>query len=567
MYFLGLAADFDGTIAHDGVVENTTRAALIALKQSGRRLILVTGRELADLAANFPDYGLFDRLVLENGAVLHDPASAETRLLAPPPDPVLVQLLRGLGVERLSVGQAIIAAWEPDQAKVLDAIRQSGLELQITFNKGALMVLPTGINKASGLRAAARELGLSPGALVGVGDAENDHSFLAICGCSAAVANAVPSIKAEADLVLGQDHGAGVRFLAEALQQLDGDLLPSGRHGLAVGTSRSGKRISIPCNEGNVLVVGPSQIGKSTLATMLIEQMLAHDYGFAVLDPEGDYHSVRGTSVIDASHAAISLADFEMLLAAELNPVVLLRGMKHEARRRFMLDALAAATARRERSGAPAFVIIDEAHQGFATHSDTVFDHLPCVIFITVSPRLLSAPVLASIGTVCALGASAEFLLKDFCSLAGIDAPAVAGAVAPGPGEMLVWRPNFAAVVVRPDAPRQAHVRHAGKYATGDVGDQRSFYFRGAENRICVQARNLFDFLAKGDAVPDEVWDHHLANGDMSRWFAAVIRDADLVAATEAIRQAGPCSAAVSRARLRAEIAERYCLPAMHGAA
>jgi len=562
MYFLGLAADFDGTIATDGKVEPATRDALAALQRSGRRLILVTGRELGDLAATFPDYGMFDRLVLENGAVLHDPASGQTRVLAPPPDPDLVQHLRGLGVERLSVGQAIIAAWEPDQGKVLDAIRQSGLELQITFNKGALMVLPTGINKASGLRAAARDLNLSPSALVGVGDAENDHSFLAICGCSVAVANAVPSIKAEADLVLGQDHGAGVRFLAEALNKLDGDLLPAGRHDLAIGTARSGKRISMPVHQGNVLVVGPSQIGKSTFATMLIEQMLTHDCGLAVLDPEGDYHTISGTSVLDASNPAVNVADFELLLAAGLNPVVVMRGMKHEVRRHFMLDAMAAASARREQMGAPAFVIIDEAHQGFAVSNGVEFGEQPCVIFITVSPRLLSADVLASVGTVCALGASAEFMVRDFCSLAGLEAPAMNGASVPEPGEMLVWRRNFVGVVVRPHAPLQTHVRHAGKYATGDVGDQRSFYFRGPDNRVCVQARNLFEFLSKGDAVADEVWTHHLHNGDVSRWFTSVIRDQALVRVADAIRDAGSSTAAASRALLRAEIAERYNLPA-----
>ena len=51
MRFYCLATDYDGTIAHDGVVAATTIAALERLKASGRRLVLVTGRELEVLDA------------------------------------------------------------------------------------------------------------------------------------------------------------------------------------------------------------------------------------------------------------------------------------------------------------------------------------------------------------------------------------------------------------------------------------------------------------------------------------------------------------------------------------
>ena len=44
-----LATDFDGTLAHDGTVAETTLQAVERLKQAGFRLILVTGRELNEL--------------------------------------------------------------------------------------------------------------------------------------------------------------------------------------------------------------------------------------------------------------------------------------------------------------------------------------------------------------------------------------------------------------------------------------------------------------------------------------------------------------------------------------
>src|SRR5205823_4267005 len=95
----------------------------------------------------------------------------------------------------LSVGQVIVATWHPHEQAVLDTIRDLGLELQVVFNKGAVMILPSGVNKATGLLAALNSLGLSPHNAVAIGDAENDHALLAACECGVAVANALPSVK------------------------------------------------------------------------------------------------------------------------------------------------------------------------------------------------------------------------------------------------------------------------------------------------------------------------------------------------------------------------------------
>ena len=137
MYIICLATDYDGTLAHDGVVDQATLDALVRLKRSGRRLVLVTGRELPDLIAVFPQLDLFDRVVAENGALLYNPETKQERPLAPEPSPDLVAALRAQNVQPLSVGRTIIATWEPNETAVLDAIRDLGLELQIVFNKGA----------------------------------------------------------------------------------------------------------------------------------------------------------------------------------------------------------------------------------------------------------------------------------------------------------------------------------------------------------------------------------------------------------------------------------------------
>src|SRR5438067_512732 len=161
MRYLGLACDYDGTIAHHGKVDDATIAALERVQASGRKLLLVTGRELGDLISVFPRLELFDRVVAENGALLYRPSTKEQKVLGEPPPDSFVERLRTAGVKPLSVGRVIVATWEPHETTVLEAIRELGLELQVIFNKGAVMVLPAGVNKASGLRAALDELGLS----------------------------------------------------------------------------------------------------------------------------------------------------------------------------------------------------------------------------------------------------------------------------------------------------------------------------------------------------------------------------------------------------------------------
>lgn len=221
MHTLALATDYDGTVAHDGVVDAGTLAALERLKDSGRKLILITGRELDDLLRAFKPVKLFDRVVAENGALLYRPETGVETVLGQAPPPAFVETLRQEIGPHVSTGRVVVATWVPHQTTVLRTIQDMGLDLQVIFNKEAVMVLPSGMDKASGLAAALRELGLAPHNVVGVGDAENDHAFLALCGCSAAVSNAVPWLKERVDLVTAGDHGRGVAELIERIRATD----------------------------------------------------------------------------------------------------------------------------------------------------------------------------------------------------------------------------------------------------------------------------------------------------------------------------------------------------------
>lgn len=216
MRFRALATDYDETLATHGCVEPATIAGLKRLQASGRRALLVTGRELSDLKRIFAELAAFDAVVAENGAVLYLPGSARETLLCEPPSEVLIFRLREEKVP-ISVGRGIIATTEPHQGTVLECIHALGLELQVIFNKGAVMVLPSGINKATGLARALRELDVPAESTVAIGDAENDHAFLSACGCGVAVANALPSLKSHAHVVTRGSQGAGVLEVIEEL--------------------------------------------------------------------------------------------------------------------------------------------------------------------------------------------------------------------------------------------------------------------------------------------------------------------------------------------------------------
>jgi HAD superfamily hydrolase (TIGR01484 family) len=217
MRYVALATDYDGTLASHGTVEPETIDALRRLAESGRKLILVTGRRIDDLIGVFPELAIFDRIVAENGPIVYRPQSHETRTLSEPPPAAFIEELRRRGVQPLTAGQVFVATEQPNEGLVHEVIAELGLDLQVILNKGSVMVLPASVDKATGLGAALEELSVSPRDVVGIGDAENDESFLATCGLGVAVANALDSLKASAGQVTRGENGAGVREVIDSL--------------------------------------------------------------------------------------------------------------------------------------------------------------------------------------------------------------------------------------------------------------------------------------------------------------------------------------------------------------
>ncbi|WP_062438692.1 HAD family hydrolase [Herbidospora daliensis] len=548
MRFHALACDYDGTIAVDGRVDDGTVEALDRLARSGRRLVLVTGRHLDDLLDVFPRLDLFDRVVAENGALLYRPEERERVLLADPPPAEFVERLRERGVEPLHVGAGVVATWQPHESTVLDVIRDLGLELQIVFNKGAVMVLPPGVNKASGLGVALAELGLSAHSVVGVGDAENDHAFLAACECAVAVGGAIPALKESCDLVV-DDVTELVRLI------VDEDLahVPLDRHDILLGDD-----VHVRAHGERILIAGPSHSGKSTVAAALVERIHEAGYQICLIDPEGDYAEGLGDAVVlgDPRRAPTHDEVLQIVGDASRSVVVNLLGVPIDDRPGYFEELVMRVGAVWGRVGRPHWLVIDEAHHllpdGFDPQSTAT---LGAMLAITVHPDSLSAPVLGEFTAVIAVGAEPGGVLDAFSQAERPDVPGELDT-----GELLLWRPGDDPVQVTLTPSQHERRRHIRKYAAGTLGDDSSFRFRGPDDRLDLKADNLNLFLRLGEGVDEDTWQFHRRQGDYSRWMAECVKDEELSAAVAEVERSDD-GVEAGRARIRELVEERYTAP------
>ena len=567
MRYLVLITDYDGTLAKDGRVSEASVTAMTRLRSSGRRVILVTGRRMDDLAAACGCLDSFDFVVAENGAVLYEPATRGLTLLAKPPPSRLLAKLRAMAVEPLEVGEVILATRVPHENAVTEALREIGLECQVTFNRGAVMILPSGVNKASGVKEALRRLGLSPHESVGIGDAENDHSFLNLCECAVAVADAIESIKEIAAFVTARGNGDGVvevidGLIADDLEHVDAKLT---HHHIALGTRLDGTTVWVPPYGRNILVAGPSGSGKSTFATGLIERLGEQFYQVCIVDPEGDYVGLPNIVTIGDRHAAPSVDEvLAVLRDPDVHVNVNLLGIALLDRPAYFAELLPRLQTMRARTGRPHWLVIDEAHHLLPSAWGSVPRGLPQqlgeTVLVTVHPGQLPAPILSFIDVVVAVGPRPNETMQAFTTSAG---RAAMGLVPYSTKDDVVcWlaqggQDPFPMSAIRGRAER---IRHVRKYAEGDVR-YHSFYFRGPHGKHNLKAQNLSIFCQIADGIDSETWLFHLRRGDYSRWLRDVIKNEQVARDVQKIESRNDLGAAETRTLVRHAIESRYTLP------
>ena len=568
MRYLALATDYDGTLASDDKVSEQTIRALERLRISGRRVILITGRQLDDLLAVCSCTQLFDLIVAENGAIVYDPASREETRLANPPSKLLVQNLQARGVTPLEIGQVLVATHAPHRAVVQDVIWELGLEAQVIGNRGAVMVLPAGINKATGLEYALRELGLSRHEVVGVGDAENDCSFLERCECAVAVANAAPSIKGIAAFVTSAENGNGVielidQLIADDLRQLQGSLP---QHWILLGKRTDGSVVQLSPYGHNILVAGPSGCGKSTLTAGIIERLIEKDYQVCIVDPEGDYGTLRDVVALGNQWRAPSVSEVLSILEdPKINLSVNLLGIPLDDRPDFFAQLIPNLQAMRARTGRPHWLVVDEAHHMLPStwgHAASVLpQRLHETILVTVHPEDVASAILTPIDVVVAIGHSPEKTLEKFATATG-QPFAWPAELAYQADCVVAWFSGecLAPFALHAQPGRAERIRHHRKYAEGDLR-WHSFYFRGPDNHHNLKAQNLVVFCQIAQGIGEGTWMFHLHRGDYSRWFRHAIKDDYLADETERIERRADLKPWQTRQMIQELVNARYTLP------
>jgi hydroxymethylpyrimidine pyrophosphatase-like HAD family hydrolase len=581
MHLKVLACDLDGTLAEGGQVAAETWQSLRQAREDGLALVLVTGRRLETFESTGPFAELFEAIVAENGAAIYFPRNDSVILPFGRVAPEVVQRLEAQAIP-LERGVAIVATWVPYDEVVSLVLRDTGGSATVEYNKGAVMVLPPGATKGTGLQAALHELGYSLRNVIACGDAENDRSLFEVSELSVAVANATPDIRALADFALRDENGAGVRALLGMLEHRALPLYePREARRLLLGyrPDRTPWYLSpLALLGSNVGIAGTSGSGKSWLAGLLAEELLRHGYQVCIIDPEGDYRGLRAFphTLLLGGPATRLPAVAELVTLSEYTNVSLildLSGHEPEGRARYVEKLIRGLFALRARRGRPHWLLVDEAHY-FCPPSGGLTDLFMSgmrgggVTIVSYQPGWVAQQLREALDVWLVLRVLADedgsFLRRDGAEAACKDACAPDLTLLPL-GQAYVWPQSergeawFERSLLTLPAARRfvPHVRHLHKYLKVPLPHEKRFFFRAGKTEGPCCAASLWEFRDALGHLPIETIRYHLERGDFERWLVDVLHDRELARRVRKLagRQLGDQAL---REALRSTVAQRY---------
>jgi hypothetical protein len=256
----------------------------------------------------------------------------------------------------------------------------------------------------------------------------------------------------------------------------------------------------------------------------------------------------------------------ELLRKPEQNVVANLLGVDIAERPRFLSEFIPALAPLRIETARPHWLVIDEAHHLLPSAWNGARLVLPqefaATILIAVEPEHVAVEALHGIDYVLALGDEADRLVESFCKAVGEAAPSPFGQTIDR-GQALLWsRGSGKLKLVSTIEPRQDRQRHSRKYAEGELGEDKSFYFRGPDGALKLRAQNLALFLQIAEGIDDRTWLHHLRAGDYSQWLRHKVKDNELAEDVESTEKDEGLTPSESRRRIKEAIERRYTSPA-----
>ncbi|MGZ8425234.1 MAG: HAD-IIB family hydrolase [Candidatus Binatia bacterium] len=571
MYCRAIACDFDGTGATDGHPAPEIYAALAAARTQGIVSLLVTGRVLEDVQRACEEFSPFDAVVAENGAVIYLCDIGRMIQIGEPPPEHFLGELRAQGVP-FHTGAVIVATWEPHVYKVLELIRRFGLDAQLIFNRAALMVLPSGINKAVGVRRALDELGRSERNLIAFGDAENDIPMLTDAELGVAARGSIPAVLALADDRVSQPGGAGVSSYIRTVLERGGVIPTPRRRTVMLGKTSEGSEVTLPNSGTNVVISGDPRTGKSWIAGLLAEQLIEERYQICIVDPEGDYAQMgQRPKVVTLGHelALPAPATAARFISNErLSIILTLSSLAPGDQLTYVEQLLAALQSERDAMGMPHWLVIDEAHYFFQTQS-------PCLKYltsrtgsfclVTYRPSLLAGEVYSAIGahilTTTKVEEERYFVTKILQAHDNLNMAAHSALEAlelPRAGLLLTNSSETRWRVFTPVERITGHAHHSRKYADTRLPDDKAFRFFNAGEPLI--AHNIIEFHQAIKSAPLGSLSYHLSAGDFSRWVGEVMGDQQLARGLRKLERSTPVGATPERAEILAHVEDHYLI-------
>jgi len=570
MYCRAIACDFDGTGAVDGHPAPELYAALAAARSQGIVTLLVTGRVLDDVQRSCEELSPFDVVVAENGAIVHICGTGRTIQIGEPPSEHFLGALRARGIP-FHAGAVVIGTWEQYANKLLELIRRLGIDGQLIFNRAALMLLPTGINKALGVQRALEELGRSERNLIAFGDAENDIPMLAGAELGVAARNSVAAVSAMADDSISQPGGAGVALYVRRLIERNGIVPTPRRRSIVIGRNAAGAEVTLPGSGYNLVISGDPRSGKSWIAGLLVERLVEQGYRICIIDPEGDYPQMAQRCKIITFGHEISLpepqAAARLLSNKALSTVFTLASLSPVEQVTYVDRLMAGLEETRSAAGIPHWIVIDEAHLFFGPQSSCLkYLENPNggICLVTYRPSLLAGEAYDHLGghifTSTRVEEERYFATKILQAHSGIGLTthnALDDLEPPRAGLLMTngSKPGWQEFI--PGERITKHAHHARKYADTRLPEGKAFRFLSGDD---LSAHNMNEFYYAIKTVPLPALRHHLVAGDFSRWVSEVLGDQQLARGLRKLERATPAGATPDRAEILAHIQDHYLI-------
>ena len=443
----------------------------------------------------------------------------------------------------LELGQASLSTWTPHEETIWRVVNEWGGEAVIAYNKGAVMILPAGTSKGAGLERLLGLCGYSPRNLVAFGDGENDLSLLELGEFGVAVADAVSSLKAVADLVTTRPGPAGVLEVLEAywLNGFTPSVPLRRERQILLGQDETGNPVYLPgaaLAGGNLGVFGDSGSGKSWVTGLLAEGMRHAGYQSLLIDPEGDFKGLRtlpGIAALEGNEKSIPSPALVVALLEMGNVTVVLDLCAYQVNHRmeYVTELLRALRSLKERKFRPHWIVLREAQHFLPPNGNAVSSALMPMLagggwaFVSYRPDRLANLVLERVNYCLLTRLTEPEAVQTVCRVVG---PLLGEE---SPADIIrgyAWLCGQHLVRLRPNARRIPHIRHLYKYLDTPLPAQKRFRFRDEQGFLDLEAASLFEFLQILPNLPVKSLAYHQAREDFAKWADGALGDEELAA-------------------------------------